>query len=96
MSKVHKFSDFSSRKHLDGEKIKINDILDKEILVKDFFIGKSKHNSGDFIKLQFIMDDKLCVTNSGSNVLIDQISGEDVKFPFLVKIVKIDRYFKFI
>lgn len=81
-----------------GIKKYLNDILNREILVTDFRITKSKHREGtECMQFQFKMDGVVCVAFTGSVVLIDQIQSarDSGKMPFVGTIVKIDKYFSF-
>lgn len=80
---------------LQGDKVKIEDILDKEILIKDCWIGKSKFKDGEMLKLQFELDGKNHIVFTGSSVLIDQTNKYKDKLPFLAEINKIDKFYTF-
>ena len=81
-----------------GIKKYLNDILNREILVTDFRITKSKHREGtECMQFQFKMDGVVCVAFTGSVVLMDQIQSarDNGKMPFVGTVVKIDKYFSF-
>lgn len=88
-----KFSDFANPEdsRLGGEKKKIDDILNVEILLKNFRVAKSKRNSGDYITLQFVLDDHLYILFTGSQIIIDQVIKYKENLPFLTKIIKIGK-----
>lgn len=96
---MKKFSDFNlTDKVLDGDKIKLNDIVGKTIIVKDFKISPSKQKSGtDYLKLQFTFEEseENHVTFTDSTVLIDQIKKIDEQGfePFETKIKRILNWF---
>ena len=71
---IHSFSDFAdARIGLAGEKVRMEQILNKPIIIRGHKIIASKKNSGaNCLYLQFEMEDKLCVLFTGSAVLIDQ------------------------
>ena len=69
-----KFSDFADEKAaLDGEKKKIEEILNTEILVIGFRVGKSKHyKNRDYLTLQFENGGTKHIIFTSSDVLIKQ------------------------
>lgn len=93
------FSDFvdpTDAKRLDGDKIKITDVLDHRILITGFRISKSKYeksNSEDCLTLQFILNGHARVIFSGSSVLMEQLNKYEGNIPFYTTIKKIDRYY---
>ncbi len=100
-----KFSEFAEEEiKLDGEKAKLDDILNKEILITGYKIKGSKYKKDEFDKcsvpprcltLQFIINDNKNVIFTGSNVLIEQIEKYKSEIPFYTIIKKIDRYYTF-
>ena len=94
-----KFSEFAEEEaKLDGEKARLDDILNKEILITGYKIKDSKYKKDDFTKclaLQFTIEDKTTITFTGSNVLIEQIEKYKEEIPFYTIIKKIDRYYTF-
>ncbi|MCL2331075.1 MAG: hypothetical protein FWC61_00840 [Proteobacteria bacterium] len=94
---MHQFSDFAEvRGGLDGRKRRIEEILNKEIVVRGHKIIPSKRNDGEkCLQLQFETDDELCILFTGSAVLIDQCEKYGGKIPFRATIKKIDKYFTF-
>jgi len=95
-----KFPSFGAFAHdklpLAGIKMRLDQILNRQILVTDFRIIKSKHHPGEnCLQIQFLMDDRVCISFTGSAVLIDQISSVGDNIPFNTTVVKIDRYFSF-
>lgn len=91
-----RFGDFA-KDHvpLDGAKLKIADILNKEILVIGFRVKNSKHNAGTCLTIQFMMGDERHVAFTGSGVLLDQCKAYETEIPFLATMKKIDKYFTF-
>jgi len=89
-----RFSEFADPEdcgRLGGEKKKIDDILNIEILLKKYRISKSKHNQGYYITLQFEMDGVLYVAFTGSQVIIDQVKKYSEKLPFFTKVIKVGK-----
>ena len=76
--------------------MRLDQILNREILVTDFRIFKSKHHPGEnCLQFQFLLDNQVCVSFTGSAVLMDQISSVGDNIPFNTTVVKIDKYFSF-
>jgi hypothetical protein len=94
-----RFSDFAIEHiPLDGDKIKIDAILNKEIEVLAVRIKPSKYgNKGTeaCLTIQFMMDGKRYVAFTGSGVLTDQAKQYQAEVPFLTTIKKIDKYYTF-
>jgi hypothetical protein len=92
---VKRFSDFakSEDSKLEGDKLKIADILDKQILLKAFSISKSKHYSGEYATLQFESDNRKHVVFISSKVIIEQLKKYEDQLPYLTTVVKIGKYY---
>ena len=95
-----KFSDFAGPSGpLDGKKIRIEEVLNIEILLLAFKMKESKYqktSAKDCLTIQFEYPDRpgeKHVIFTGSAVLIDQLSEHGERLPFLATIKKIDRYF---
>lgn len=91
---MKRFSDFSEEEEkLDGVKVKIFDILDKEIELINFRITTSQFGKNQkYAILQFNDDNikKICFT--GSNVIMNQLIKYKDQIPFLTTIKQIDKY----
>jgi len=98
-SQPKRFNDFAREvRPIEGAKIKIDDIINREILVKDYKVRPSRYEKKDCDKcltLQFELEGVLRVLFTGSNVLIDQIEKYRHEIPFLTTLKKIDRYYTF-
>jgi len=94
---IHSFSDFAkTAPPMDGRKRRIDEMLNKPIVVRKHKIIASKKNVDAMcLHLQFEIDGELCVLFSGSAVLIDQCEKYADKIPFAATIIKIDKYFTF-
>lgn len=95
---MRRFSDFAvDETRLDGDKVKIDDILDQDITIKAFTLSDSrfsKNKSGKYITVQFQSSDGMDkVFFSGSDVLIDQLQRYKCEMPFIAKIKKINKYY---
>lgn len=91
-----KISDFADEQPLDREKIKIEQILNKEVEVIGYSIRRSryeKNKSGKCLLLQMDLDGSHKVLFSGSDVLIEQMEKYGNHVPFLTIIKKIDRFY---
>lgn len=94
---MKRFADFNTDvKPLDGEKIKIDDILNIEVNVIGYNIRKSKYGknaSGKCLALQIETAQQRRIVFTGSDVLIGQLEHYGDQIPFLATIRKIDRYY---
>jgi len=89
------FSDFADEtKSFEGEKKKLDDILNKEILILDFKVKDSKQRMGSkYITIQFRDNDKNFIVFTGSMVLINQFEKYKDNIPFYAVLKKIDKYY---
>lgn len=96
---MKKFSDFAKDAlPIDGSKIKLEEILNREIVVTGFKIDESKYrksNSSECLKLQFELDKERHVLFTGSTILCEQIQKYKDEIPFITTIKKIDKYYSF-
>lgn len=92
---MHKFSDFAKPAMLDGQKIKISELFNKQIAVMGAKVTKSKVNSGECLQLQIRMDDKNYVCFTGSTVLIQQIKENMAEIPFETVITTVGSAYQF-
>ena len=93
---MKKFSDFATGDaSITGDKTKLDDILEKEIVVKGFKIADSKYNDGQVLTLQFDLEDKEFIIFTGSSVLIKQIEKYQDEIPFTTKVEKINKFYTF-
>ena len=97
MVEYPRFSDFAEESRpFDGDKKKIEDILNQEILIIDFKVKASKQKQGSlYATIQFKTDDISYIVFTGSGVLIDQIEKYKDNIPFHTTIKKIDKYYTF-
>ena len=78
---------------LDGEKKKILDILNKEILITNFQIKKSKIKEGNYATIQFKNSSDECVVFTGSGPLMEQLEQYKDKMPFFTTIIQKYKYY---
>lgn len=92
-----RFADFADEvKPFEGDKKKIEEILNKEILIIDFKVKDSKQREGtEYVTIQFILDEKTYIVFTGSNVLIEQLEKYKDNIPFYTQIKKINKYYTF-
>ena len=97
-----KFSDFGIKPKsvpFEGDKIKIDNIINKDIIVERFKIGDSKYDNGNksCLCIQLKIKDERRILFTGSKNLIDMIQRVDEnKFPFQSTIVKESNQLTFI
>lgn len=96
---MKRFSDFATNDNvLTGDKIKIEEIVGKEIEVTGYKIKESKYkkeNQDKVLTLQFKLDNECRVIFTGSSVLIEQIEKYKDEIPFLATIEKINKFYTF-
>lgn len=93
-----RFSDFAEDAALEGSKMRINDILEKEILITAYQVGESRfgHDGNcNYLKLQFELDGDKHILFTGSGVLLRQCEKYADRMPFLAKITKPGKYYTF-
>lgn len=92
-----RFGDFA-KDHvpLDGAKLKLADILNKEILVTGFRVKNSKYNATSCLTIQFLMGEERHVAFTGSQVLLDQCKSYETEIPFLATVKRKDRSILFV
>lgn len=98
-NKIHSFGDFAEHKTLTGDKVAIESILNKRILVLAFDVRDSKYQSKgtkNCTEVQFKEaggDEHVFFT--GSEVLKDQLETYRDQLPFWATVEKITRYYTF-
>jgi len=92
-----RFSDFAEEAApLDGEKIKIEQLLGQEVFVIGCSIRRSKYEknkSGKCLLLQLEIEKTHRLLITGSDVLIEQMEKYGSQIPFAATIKKIDRFY---
>ena len=98
---MNRFSEFASEeKPFDGDKVKIDDILNKEIVVCDFKQARSKYpesRTGNYttLSIRLTCTDRNVVVFTGSEVIHDQCVKYKEHMPFVATIKKINKYYTF-
>ena len=93
---MKKFKDFAKEKILDGEKLRIDEVINEEIEVINYSVKTSKYqknSSGKYLTLQIIRNNRKYVIFTGSDVLIEQMEKYGNEIPFCTTIRKINRYY---
>jgi len=94
-----RFSDFAQESGpLNGSKLKIDDVLNREIVVIGFKLKESKYqksNSTNCLTIQFELDGHRHVAFTGSSILAEQMAKYQQEIPFTATIKKIDKYYTF-
>ena len=97
---IHSFSDFAVEEQaLEGDKVKIESILNKEIILTRYKIRDSKYSDNNkmCVAVQFYEPDnpEKRIFFTGSGVIQDLLVKYNDNLPFKTVIKKIDRYFTF-
>lgn len=94
---MKRFSDFAKKSNvMTGDKIRIDDVLCKEIEVIGYKLGDSKQKVGTkVLTLQFKLGGEERVLFTGSNVLIEQVEMYKSEIPFLATIEKVNKFYTF-
>jgi hypothetical protein len=94
---MKKFSDFAEDNiSITGEKIKIDDVLNKELEIINYTIAESKYKKREDDKLLTIMfkledEDKILFT--GSRVLMEQLEKYKEELPFKAIIKRVNKFY---
>lgn len=96
---MNKFSDFSKEgTSMLGDKIKIDEILGKEITITGFKISDSKYqnsSSKKLLTLQISYDEINKIVFTGSKVLMEQVEKYEEEIPFTTKIERVNKFYTF-
>jgi len=92
-----RFGDFAKEhRPLDGEKLSITDVFDKEITVLGYKLSGSKfHKTLPCLQLQFTIDDHRYVLFTSSTVIVEQMEAYTEELPFLTTIRRIGKFYTF-
>ena len=92
--KYHRFSDFAdTHPQFEGEKKKIPEILNKEILVINFRVGNSKYKGKKYLTLHFELERDKYIAFTGSDVLTEQAQEYADEMPYLTTIIQRGNYY---
>jgi len=101
MNKFSEFADLSQTPVMDGKKVPLNEILEKEIIVLKYRIKNTKYadaKNPECLTVQFAFSkspEEHWVFFSGSNVLMRQLEQYKDKLPFSSVIKREGKYFTF-
>jgi len=91
-----RFGDFAEEETFEGEKLRLAQVLNKEILVTGYKIKDSHQKKGtQYLTIHYELEGKQHITFTGSMVLMDQLKKYESHLPFLVVIKKINRHYTF-
>lgn len=95
---LKRFSDFAEEPTaLEGNKVAIDSVLNKEIVITGYRVGKTKYERGSAdqcLTLEFVLEGEKRVIFTGSNVLIEQMEKYGKEIPFITEITKINKYYR--
>lgn len=80
---------------LAGEKMKLQDIVDKLITVTGYKITKSKFKEDNYVAIQYDIDGVQHVTFTGATVLIEQLKKYGEEVPFETTIKRMGKFYSF-
>ena len=97
---MKQFSEISHEEtRLEGEKVKLDDILNQNVVIHSFTLAQSKfskNKSGQYATVQFsFFENEKHVFFTGSDVIIDQLQKYKEHMPFKTQIKKINKYYTF-
>lgn len=97
---MERFSDFAKDElPPEGEKLKISEVLGKDLTVVSYRVQKSHFSDGEeqkqYLMLQIEMDGNKYVVFTGSGVLRHQVEEYKAHLPFITQIKKINRHYSF-
>lgn len=96
---MKRFSDFAADNNvMTGDKIKIEEVLDKEIEVIGYKIGVSKYPKqpdSKVLTLHFKLGGVSRILFTGSNVLMEQCGKYESEMPFRTRIEKVNKFYTF-
>ncbi len=93
---MNKFSEIAKDDiHLAGEKISLQDIIGKQIVVTGYKITKSKFKEDNYTAIQYELDGEQHVTFTGAMVLIEQLKKYGDQVPFETTIKKLGKFYSF-
>lgn len=96
---MEKFRDFANDvRRLDGDKLQISQIFNKEIVVIAYRLTKSKiSDAKQLLQLQFTYpnEEEKHIVLTNSTVIIKQLEQYKEHLPFTAKVMKVHSYYTF-
>lgn len=96
MNEHPRFKDFAGAEEmggLEGDKVKIDSILNKEILITDYQLRTSHFKEDSYIIIQFHDEGGFKVIFTAASVIRKQIERHKDRIPFYGTIVKKNKYY---
>lgn len=81
--------------HLAGEKISLQDIVGKPIVVTGYKITKSRFKEDNYLAIQYDLEGEQHVTFTGATVLIEQLNKYGEQIPFETTIKRLGKFYSF-
>lgn len=96
---MKRFSDFAADTNaMTGDKIKIEEVLGKEIEITGYRVADSKYPkspNSKVLTLQFKLNGVDRILFTGSGVLLEQVEKYKDEMPFLTKIERVNKFYTF-
>lgn len=94
---IKSFSEVVGRKYFNVQnKVKFSDLIDKEIIIKDFQILPSKFGKGEFaVVLASFPNREEFFTITSSQVIMKQLNEIKEKLPVKATVKKVKKYYTF-
>lgn len=93
---MKKFSEIAKDDiHLAGEKISLQDIVGKTIVITGYKITKSKFKEDNYLAIQYDLEGEQHVTFTGATVLIEQLKKYGEQIPFETTIKRLGKFYSF-
>lgn len=96
---MKRFSEFATGSvSTTGEKIKIEEVLDKEIEIVGYKTSESKYkknNCDKVLTIEFRLNSEDKILFTGSKILMEQIEKYKDEIPFIAKIEKRHKFYTF-
>ena len=70
---IPSFADFNISNNLTGERISINDILNKPVIVRGFVIRDSKYNGEPYVTIRVEYNKKFLIFTTSSKAIIERV-----------------------
>jgi len=91
---MKRFNDFADdERPLDGNKIGIGDVVNKEITILAYKINDSKYEREKCTTVQFEIEGQRRVLFTGSTILAKQLEKYEKELPFIATIRRINKYY---
>lgn len=93
---MNKFSDIAKDDiHLAGDKMSLQEVVGKQIVVTGYKITKSKFKEDNYVAIQFELEGEQRVAFTGAQVLIEQLKKYGEQIPFETTIKKMGKFYSF-